>query len=468
VRLLHDLAKIHATFDDPNLVSRAGLVPVMALAQRAGLAALADEHVRITRPCGVNPQVKVPCLVAGMIGGADSIDDLGLLRHGAMGVLFGGVWAPSTLGSFLRSFTWGNVLQLGQVNRLLLAELARRAPLLPGKDVLAFVDIDSQQKRVYGHHKQGAGFGHTKIQGKSLLIRGLNALAATISTPLGAPVVAGTRLRGGTANSARGAASFVAESVGTARAAGCTGTIVVRMDSAFYSAAACGAARHAGAFFSVTVQMNPHVRAAIAAIPEDRWVPIQYPRAIWDDQLRAWASDAEVAETKYTAFTSKKAGAITARLIVRRVKDLNRQAAAGQDELFEVWRHHAVFTDSPFVMLQAEAQHRDHAIVEQVFADWASGPLAHLPSGFFPANAAWLALAAISHNLLRAAGALASLAYAKARGATIRADLIDVAARTARHGHGHITLHLPEGWHREQEWMNLFEAATGPPRARAA
>ena len=463
MRLLHGLAKIHATFDDPNLVSRAGLVPVVALAQRAGLAALADEHVRIARPCGVNPQVKVPCLVAGMIGGADSIDDLGLLRHGAMSVLFGGVRAPSTLGSFLRSFTWGNVLQLGQVNRLLLADLARRAPLLPGKDVLAFVDIDSQQKRVYGHHKQGAGFGHTKIQGKSLLIRGLNALAATISTPLGAPVAAGTRLRGGTANSARGAASFVTESVGTARAAGCTGTVVVRMDSAFYSAAACGAARRAGAFFSVTVQMNPHVRAAIAAIPADRWVPIQYPRAIWDDQLRAWVSDAEVAETKYTAFTSKKAGAITARLIVRRVKDLNRQAEAGQDELFEVWRHHAVFTDSPFVMLQAEAQHRDHAIVEQVFADWASGPLAHLPSGSFPANAAWLTLAAISHNLLRAAGALASLAYAKARGATIRAELIDVAARTARHGHGHITVHLPQGWHHEQEWLNLFEAATGPP-----
>jgi Transposase DDE domain group 1 len=463
VRLLHDLSKIHATFDDPNLVSRAGLVPVVALAHRAGLARLAGEHVRIARPCGVNPQVKVSCLVAGMIGGADSIDDLGLLRHGAMPALFGGVRAPSTLGSFLRSFTWGNVLQLGQVNRLLLGELARRAPLLPGKDVLAFVDIDSQQRRVYGHKKQGAGFGHTKIQGKSLLVRGLNALAATVSTPLGAPVVAGTRLRGGTANSARGAASFVAESVGTARATGCTGTIVVRMDSAFYSAAACGAARAAGAFFSVTVAMNPHVRAAIATIPEDAWTGIQYPRALWDDQLRAWVSDAEVAETSYTAFTSKKAGAITARLVVRRVKDLNRQAPAGQDELFNVWRYHAVFTDSPFVLLQAEEQHRDHAIVEQVFADWASGPLAHLPSGSFPANAAWLTLAAISHNLLRAAGALASLAYAKARGATIRADLIDVAARTARHGRGHITLHLPEGWHHQAEWMNLFEAATGPP-----
>jgi hypothetical protein len=399
---LHSLAKIHATFDDPNLVSRAGLVPVMALAQRAGLGDLVEGHVRIGRKCGVNPQVKVPGVVAGMIGGADSIDDLGLLRHGAMSALFGGVRAPSTLGSFLRSFTWGNVLQLEKVSRLLLAELARRAPLLPGKDVLAFVDIDSQQKRVYGHNKQGAGFGHTKIQGKSLLVRGLNALAATISTPLGAPVIAATRLRGGTAASARGAASFAKHAVSTARATGCTGTLVVRADSAFYSAAFTGAVRAAGAFFSVTVQVNSHVQAAIARIGEDAWVPIKYPRAIWDDQLRRWVSDAEVAETEYTAFTSTDR-AITARLIVRRVKDLNHKAAGGQDELFDVWRYHAVFTDSPFVMLQAEEQHRDHAIVEQVFADWSGGPLAHLPSGSFPANAAWLALAATSHNLLRAA-----------------------------------------------------------------
>jgi DDE family transposase len=467
VRLLHSLAKIQATFDDPNLVSRAGLVPVMALAQRAGLADLAGEHVRVTRRCGVNPQVKVPGIVAGMIGGADSIDDLDLLRHGAMPVLFGGIRAPSTLGSFLRSFTWGNVLQLGKVNRLLLAELAGRAPLLPGKDTLAFIDIDSQQRRVYGHKKQGAAFGHAKIQGKSLLVRGLNALVATIGTPLGAPVIGAARLRGGSAASSRGAASFATEAVHTARATGCTGTLVVRADSAFYSAAFTGAVRAAGAFFSVTVQMNSHVQAAIAAIGEDAWVPISYPRAVWDDQLRAWVSDAEVAETKYTAFTSKKGKAITARLIVRRVKDLNHKAGEAQDELFTVWRYHAVFTDSPFVLLQAEEQHRDHAQAEQVFADWASGPLAHLPSGSFPANAAWLTLAAISHNLLRAAGSLASLTYAKARGATLRRDLIDVAARTARHGRGHITLHLPEAWHHEAEWMNLLQAATGPP-ARAA
>ena len=172
MRLLHGLAKIHATFDDPNLVSQAGLVPVMALAQRAGLDVLVAEHVRVDRGCGVNARLKVGCLVAGMIAGADSIDDMDLLRHGAMPALFGGIRAPSTLGSFLRSFTWGNVLQLEKVSRLLLADLARRAPLLPGKDTVAFIDIDSMQKRVYGHKKQGAAFGHTKIQGKSLLVRG--------------------------------------------------------------------------------------------------------------------------------------------------------------------------------------------------------------------------------------------------------------------------------------------------------
>ena len=237
------------------------------------------------------------------------------------------------------------------------------------------------QKRVYGHKKQGAAFGHTKIQGKSLLVRGLNALAATISTPLAAPVLAGTRLRGGNAGSARGAASFATASVTTARATGCSGLLVARADSAFYSAAFTGAVRAAGAFFSVTVRMDPKVKAAIAAIPDTAWTPVRYPRAIWDDQLRRWVSDAQVAEVPYTAFTSKKGAAVTARLIVRRVKDLNRKAGEGQDELFCAWRYHAVFTDSPFATLQAEEQHRDHARVEQDFADLTDGPLARLPSG---------------------------------------------------------------------------------------
>jgi hypothetical protein len=467
VRLLHSLAKTHASFDDPNLVSHAGLVPVMALAQRAGLADLVAEHVRPGGQCGVNADLKVPCLVAGMAAGADSIDDMGLLRHGAMGALFGGVRAPSTLGSHLRSYSWGNVSQLEKAGREFLIALAREAPLLPGADVLAFIDIDSMQKRVYGHRKQGARFGHTKIQGKSLLVRGLNALAAVISTPLSAPVIAATRLRGGNAASARGAASLAARAIGTARDCGCTGTIVTRMDSAYYNAAVTGAIRRGGARFSVTVPMNASIRAAIAAIGDDAWTPIRYPCAVWDDQLGAWISDAEVAEVPYTAFASKKGQAVTARLIVRRVRDLNRKASAGQDELFPAWRYHAVFTDSPFELIQAEGQHRDHAIVEQVFADLTSGPLAHMPSGVFAANAAWLSIAAMAHNLVRAAGALASLPYAKARAATIRRDLIAVAARTARHGRGHLTLHLPEGWHREHEWLTLLRAGCGPPAATA-
>jgi DDE family transposase len=467
VQLLHALARTSAGFDDPNLVSHAGLVPVMALARRAGLPDLVAELVRPAGDCGVNAHLKVGCLVAGMAAGADSIDDMDVLRHGATGALFGGVRAPSTLGSHLRSYNWGNVAQLEKASREFLVRLARRTPLLPGKEVLAFIDVDSMQKRVYGYKKQGARFGYTKIQGKQVAVRGLNALAATISTPLAAPVIAATRLRGGNAASVRGAASLVARAIATARDCGCTGMIIVRADSAYYAGDVIAAIRRGGARFSVTVPMNSKVTEAIAAIGEDTWTAIKYPRAIFDDQLGCWVSDAEAAETEYTAFGHDKEQAVTARLIVRRVRDQNEKAAEGMDELFPAWRYHAVLTDSPVELIQAEGQHRGHAIVEQVFADVISGPIAHLPSGHFAANAAWLSIAAMAHNLLRAAGALASLAYAKARAATIRRDLIAVAARTARHGRGRIALHLSQGWHREREWLNLWDAACGPP-AKAA
>jgi Transposase DDE domain group 1 len=468
VRLLHGPARTQALFDDPNLVSHGGLVPVMALAERAGLPELLEEHVRPGGECGVNAHLKVGCLVAGMAAGADSIDDMGLLRHGAMDVLSGGVRAPSTLGSHLRCYAWGNVLQIEKAGRELLTRLSRQAPLLPGADVLAFIDIDSTQKRVYGHHKQGARFGHTKIQGKSVLVRGLNALIAAVSTPLAAPVAAATRLRGGNAPSSRGAEGLAAQAIGTARACGATGIIIVRMDSAYYAAAVIAAIRRNGARFSVTAPVSAAIRAAIAGIPEGAWQPIKYPQAIWDGQLGCWVSDAEVAQAQYTAFTSKKKSLqVTARLIVRRVRDKNKDAAPGQGELFPAWRYHAVFTDSPCELVQAEEQHRGHAVIEQVIADLSDGPLAHLPSGKFTANAAWLAIAAIAHNLLRAAGTLAGRRHAKARAATIRRDLIAVAARTARHGRDHLTLHLPESWHREHEWASLFEAACGPPAAAA-
>lgn len=466
MQLLHAVGRTRAVFDEPNLTAHAGLVPVMALAERAGLAGLVRGRVRPGGPGGVNAHLKVACLVAGMAAGADSVDDMDVLRHGATGLLFGGVRAPSTLGSHLRAYNWGNVSQLESAGREFLARLCREAPLLPGADVLAFVDIDSTQKRVYGYAKQGARFGYTKIAGKQVAVRGLNALAAVISTPLSAPVIAATRLRGGNAASARGAASLASRAVAVARECGCTGLVIVRADSAYYTGEMIAAVRRAGARFSVTVPMNSKVTAVISAIPEDAWTPIRYPRALWDDQLGCWVSDAEVAETEYTAFEHDPQRAVTARLIVRRVRDQNK-APEGQGELFPAWRCHALFTDSPHETLPAEAGHRDHAIVEQVFADLNDGPLAHLPSGKFTANAAWLSIAAIAHNLLRAAGALAGRRHAKARAATVRRDLVTVPARTARHGRGHLTLHLPEGWHRETEWQNLWDAACGPP-AKAA
>jgi hypothetical protein len=277
-------------------------------------------------------------------------------------------------------------------------------------------------------------------------------------------VIAATRLRGGNAPSSRGAEGLAAQAVRAARACGCTGTVVVRMDSACYAAAVIAAIRRNGARFSVTAPVSAAIRAAIAAIPEDAWQAIKYPQATWRGQLACWVSDAEAS---YEAFTSKKKQLhVTARLIVRRVRD-KAKAAPGQGELFPAWRYHAVFTDSPSGLVQAEEQHRGHAVTGQLLADLGDGPLAHLPSGKFTANAAWLAIAAIAHNLTRAAGALAGRRHARARAATIRRDLIAVAARAARHGRGCLTLHLPEGWHREQEWASLFEASCGPPAAAA-
>jgi Transposase DDE domain group 1 len=204
------------------------------------------------------------------------------------------------------------------------------------------------------------------------------------------------------------------------------------------------------------------VARAIASIGEQAWTAIHYPDAFTDPDTGELISDAEVAETPFTAFTGRrKAEHVTARLIVRRVRRLNA-APTGQGELFAAWRYHAVFTDSPQPMLDAEATHRAHAVVEQVIADLKAGPLAHPPSGKFTANAAWLVLAAIAHNLTRAAASLASTTHARARTATIRAQLITVPARIARSAR-RLTLHLPTDWPWQPGWEQLTASAHGPP-----
>ena len=447
-----------ARFDDPNLVSCGGLAAVLALATRVGLCELVSERLALAVTGGAHATAKIVSLVAGMVAGADSIEDMDLLRHGGMGRLFTDTRAPSTLGTFLRCFTFGHVRQLDAVAARLLARLAAATPILGGAEQVAFVDLDDTVGRTFGYAKQGAGRGYSGV-------KGLNALIATVSTHASAPVIAATRLRKGSTNSVRGAAKLLADALATARRAGATGRLVVRADSAFYGHDIVEACHRAGARFSLTARHTKTVHRAMAAIPDTAWVAIRYPNALYDESEQRWISDAEVAETTFTAFTGRrKAEHVTARLIVRRVRRLNpaTRARGGQDELFAAYRYHAVFTDSPESMLTAEAQHRDHAIIEQVIADLKDSALAHLPSGVFTANAAWLASAAIAHNLTRAAGALAGSIHARARTGTIRARLIAAPARIAGSAR-RLDLHLPRDWPWEPGLDELFRRALHDP-----
>jgi hypothetical protein len=466
MQLSHRSSSLSARFDEASLVSAGGLVPVLGLAQRAGLRSLADERLTVPTDKGANAGSKVAALVAGMVAGADSIQDMDLLRHGGMGRLFTGLYAPSTLGSFLRSFAFGHVRQLDAVAARLVADLAARTPLLPDAGQIAYLDVDDTIRATYGYAKQGAGYGYSGV-------KGLNALIAALSTPSSAPVIVATRLRKGSANSARGAARLVADALKTSRACGAGGTkglLVVRADSAFYGLDVVAAIVRAKARFSITARQDAAVKRAIASIAEDAWTTIRYPHAVFDDQLDQWVSDAEVAETEFTAFASRgKSKAVAARLIVRRVRDQNPDhlVANEQGELFPAWRHHAVFTNSPLLMLQAEADHRRHAVIEQVIADLKGGPLAHLPSGKFNANGAWLVMAAMAFNLTRAAGALASRFHARATTATIRRQLINIPARPVRSAR-RIHLRLPTNWPWAHAWLDLFTNALAPPTATAA
>ncbi len=444
-----------AVFDEDNLVSQAGLVPLLELAEQAGFSRLLGEHVRFTservKSGAANPTRKLTSIVAGMAAGADSIDDLDIVRAGGMKQVFGGVYACATLGIFLREFTHGHTRQLSAVLRRHLVALAEQTPVLDGIGDRAFIDIDSLLRPVYGHAKQGASFGHTKIAGKPILRRGLSPLAVTISTETAAPVVAGVRLRAGRAGSAKGAASMVTEAVNTAKDAGAQAeNIHVRGDSAFCAGKVVTAVVKAGATFSFAIARNPTVDAAIGSIPDEQYTPVHYPGAVIDPDTGQLISNAQVAEVQFTAFAGTR-HEITGWLVVRRVLDANTQ-----DPLFPVWRHHPLFTNTIEPAAEADITHRRHAICETVWSDLIDGPWAHQPSGWFPANAAWCILAAICHNLLRAAGTLTGTTrYAVARGATLRTHLINIPARLARPQRRPV-LHLPSHWPRADAWLALW------------
>ena len=419
------------SFTETNLVPNAGLLPAAALAQRIGLDELVDERVQLASE-GANGGAKALTVVGSMLAGGDSIDDTARLRAGAAGALFGDTRAPSTVGSWLRAHKWSNVRQLDAVGRELLVRLwaAGAGPAdLAGP---LTIDLDSSIVPVFGRSKQGSAFGYTKV-------RGYHPQFATCAST---GMVLFSRLRGGSAGAARGAKSFLTETVSRVRDAGATGQLTIRADSAFYSRSVLGTAVKLGVEFSVTARQDKRIRAAIEAIEEDAWAPIPY----WLSTPEV--SGADVAETSYTAFSGKDA--ITVRLVVRRV----RPTPGSQLALFTSWDYHAFLTNRPGNVLEIEADHRRHAIVEQRIAELKSAGLKHLPSGKFMANAAWLALSVMAHNLSRAVGRLAGPDLDRATPTTLQQRIFTVPGRLVHSGRRR-HLRLPADW----PWAAAIEEA---------
>jgi hypothetical protein len=404
------LDRVTVAFDDRRAVADAGIALPMTLAARLGIEALVGRFVRLGERAGAaNAGRKVMTLVAAMLLGADSIDDCDILRCGRTGALLGRVVSPSTLGTFLRSFTFGHVRQLDRV----LAETLRRAWAAgagPGDGRLV-VDLDSFVGEVHGYAKQGAGFGYTRQ-------RGYHPILATRAD---SGEVLHVRLRKGSANSARGALRFVDERIARVTRAGATGPKLLRADSGFWSNHIFDRLQRAGWQYSIGVRMQPHVRAAIDRISDTDWQPLtDYPET----------GEAQIAETLLG----------DRRLIVRRTRLIGAQG-----ELFPDWRHFAFATNRTEPLALVEQEHRQHAVIELAIRDLKDQALAHFPSGKFNANAAWTVIACLAHNLLRWT-TLIGLPGTTVRAArTVRRRLLSLPGRLTRTAR-RWTLHLPARW----------------------
>ena len=370
--------RIQIAFDDHRLVANAGLILPTTLARHLGLPQLVDQRLDLgNAPGRANTGDKIMTLVASALAGGDCIDDADVLRTGGTARTLGGtVKAPSTLGTFLRSFRWGHVRQLDRVSRELLVR-AWAAGAGPGDTPLT-IDLDSTICETYGLAKEGAR--HHSYTGQ----RGYHPLLAIAA---GTGDVLMSRLREGRANTARGAAHFLRETVGRVRYGGASGQLTMRADSGFYTHAVVSACRETNVRFSITIRQSASLRNLIEAIPEDAWTPIPY----WMDGA------ADVAETTYTPFQSGP-DAAPVRLIVRRVKP----TPGSQLALFASYSYHGFITDREGETLELEADHRRHAEIENAIRDLKYGVgLNHLPSGRFAANGAWLAVQVLAHNLAR-------------------------------------------------------------------
>ncbi|MDE2780300.1 MAG: IS1380 family transposase [Chloroflexota bacterium] len=424
------LHRIQIAFDDPRLVNNAGLILPATLALQLGLPQLVDRHLDLgCAPGRANVGDKIMTLVASALAGGDCIDDADGLRSGRTAAVLGcTVKAPSTLGVFLRSFRWGHVRQLDRVSRELLAR-TWAAGVGPG-DAPLTIDLDSTNCETYGLDKEGAR--RHNYQGQ----RGYHPLLAVAA---GTGDVLMARLRGGRANTARGAANFLRETVARVRYAGAQGPLTLRADSGFYNHAVVSACRKKRVRFSITVRQHQSLRNLIEAIPEEDWKPIPY-----------WMEDAaDVAETTYTPFETQP-DATPVRLIVRRVKP----TPGSQLALFHTYSYHGFVTDREGDTLELEADHRSHAQVENAIRDLKYGVgLNHLPSGRFPANAAWLAVQVMAHNLARWTARIA-LGQQAVTTKTLRQRFFSLAGRITRKAR-RITLHLPQGW----PWQDQVNAA---------
>jgi len=424
----HSLDAIDVTFDDERLVANAGLIQPATLAQHLGLRELFDTHVDLgDAPGRANVGDKAMTLIHSALADGDSIDDADALRAAATQAVLGhAVAAPSTLGTFLRSFTWGHARQLDVVSGELLAR-AFAAGAGPG-DAAVTIDVDSSICETYGLAKQGG----TKFTYNHL--RGYHPLFAVMA---GTGDVVHCRQRGGNANSGRGAAGFLTETFNRVRAAGATGPLTLRADSGFYNAKVAAACRKAGVAFSITVRMNTAIARVIAQIPDDAWVPIPY----------FLDGGAEVAETTYRPFAKK---APLVRLIVRRV----RPTPGSQLALLVDWSHHAFVTDRQGETIELEADHRRHAEVENTIRDLKYGVgLNHMPSGRFGANAAWLDINVMAHNLARWTSRL-GLGETLIATDTLRRRYLRTPGRLTRSAR-RLTLHLPQRW----PWADRFNTS---------
>ena len=428
--------RIRVAFDDHRLVANAGLMLPATLALRLGLGELVNQLLDLGHAPGrANTGDKLMTLVASALAGGDCIDDADVLRSGSTGRVLGcTVKAPSTLGTFLRSFRWGHVRQLDRVSRELLAR-AWKAGAGPG-DAPLTIDLDSTICETYGLAKEGAR--HHGYTGQ----RGYHPLLAVAA---GTGEVLLARLREGRANKARGAARFLRETVGRVRYAGATGRLTVGADSGFYTHAVPAVCRKMKVRFSITVRQRRSLRNLIEAIPEDAWRPIPY----WMEGA------ADVAEINYTPFRSQP-GPAPVRLIVRRVKP----TPGSQLALFANYSYHAFITDRDGETLELEADHRRHAEIENAIRDLKYGAgLNHLPSGRFAANGAWLAVQVMAHNLARWTARL-GLGQPVVTTKTLRRRLFSLAGRLTRKAR-RLTLHLPRGW----PWESQYSGALARLRA---